>query len=241
MEDHNIDETKKEELIQNLFELVFEKAKNDSKETKPYGISRYLQNVFKEKIKERTLTRYYDGYILKKEDEKRTPNKYSLDILSNYLGYGDFNKFDLNSECEIEKKKIRKEKSKIEKELSAVKRIGFIIIIILLSISTLFILKYYKKNCMIWVKDHYEKIRCSGLESEKKLDETVLKNFIKAEVCKDSIFFRNGEAVIHYTRYNNVVDFFKQAGEHPIYKGVYTDPITLRIIDSRVKPCESNK
>ena len=92
---------------------------------------------------------------------------------------------------------------------------------------------------MIWVDDHYEKIRCSGLDNEKKLDEVELKEFIQVEVCKDSIFFIDGEPVIHYTRHDNKIDFFKSDGEHPIYEGVYTDPITRTIIDSRVKPCDS--
>lgn len=66
-----------------------------------------------------------------------------------------------------------------------------------------------------------------------------LETFKKVDVCKDSIFFKNGEAIIHYTRHNNDIEFFTDIGEHPIYKGVFTDPITRTIIKSRVKPCDS--
>lgn len=231
----------KEELIQELIELVFEKAKKASKETKAYGISRYLEEALNEKIKERTLTRYYSGYILNKENERMTPPEFNLDVLSEYLGYENFKKFELNSEFEIEKKALKKEIINLGNRLKKIKRIGLLISLILFIISLLFISKYYKKNCMIWVDDHYEKIRCSGLDNEKKLNETVLREFKKKCVCKDSTFFKDGKPIIHYTRHNNNFEFFTRDGEHPIFEDVYTNPITRTIIESRVKPCDSVK
>ncbi len=240
MKNSNEIKFEKRELIIKLLELVFEKVKIESKEKKPYGITRYLRNNINDKINERTLTRYYNGFILKQEKDKNTPTDYNLDILSEYLGYENFKKFELSLECELEKEKLRQEKRTIERKLNKVMFIGAFSCLVLLGVSIFYILNYYEKNCMIWVEDHYEKIRCSGLHNEKELDEEIKQNFKKVKVCKDStIFFIDGEPIIHYTRHNNNFDFFTDVGEHPIYHGVYTNPITRTIIESRVKPCDS--
>ena len=94
---------------------------------------------------------------------------------------------------------------------------------------------------MIWIDDHYEKIRCSGLDNEKALDEILLRDFKMIWPCKDSTFFKNGKPIVHYTRHNNEIDFFTSVGEHPLFEGIFTKPITRTIIESRVKPCDSVK
>ncbi len=231
----------KEELIQELLELVFEKAIKASKKTNAYGISKYLEEVLNSKIDIRTFTRYFNGYYLNKEKEQKTISEHNLDILSEYLGYENYKKFELNRECEIEKKVLRREIIDINKKLSKIKRIGLLSSLVLLIVALLFISKYYKKNCMIWVDDHYEKIRCSGLDNEKGLNEIVLKKFKKICACKDSIFFKDGKPIVHYTRHDNKIEFFTSDGEHPLFEGVYTNPITRTIIESRVKPCDSTK
>ena len=229
----------KEKLIEKFLELVFLKAEVDSDKNSAYGISKYLSELLNYKISHRTLTRYYNDYIIKKNKQRKTPTDYNLNVLSEYLGSESFEKFNRNIQIEIEKGKLREEKRELQRRLNKVKLIGLFSSLVLLVISTFFVTKYFKKNCMIWVEDHYEKIRCSGLENEKKLDEVELMNFKKIEVCKDSIFFKEGEPVIHYTRHKNIIDFFTDEGEHPIYDGIYTNPITQTIIDSRVKDCDS--
>lgn len=227
----------KEEQIQGLVLLVFEKAKNESKKTKAYGLSKYLEPIIG--IDSRSLTRYYNGYVLNRENEKKVPYDYNLDLLSEYLGFKDFRAFELKNECEEDKILLLKEKNIIERKLEKIKKMGLLASLGLSIIATIFILKYYKKNCIIWVDDHYEKIRCSGLDNEKELDYALLEKFKKKYVCKDSIFFKDGEPIIHYIRHKGEIEFFTYAGEHPIYKGIYTDPITRTIIESRVKPCDS--
>jgi len=191
MNNNNISELQRDSLIQELIELVIEKAKKDSKKTKRYGLSIYLEGIIN--IDRRTIIRYYNGYILNRKKDRKTPYDYNLDVLCSYINLENFDAFGVNSESKIEKGILKKEIRKIEKKLYNVKRVGLISSMILLMISTLFILKYYKKNCMIWVDDHYEKIRCTGLENEKKLDKVVLKNFTKVDVCKDSSFFENDD------------------------------------------------
>ena len=153
MKNDSTEDLKKEDLIQELMELVFEKVKEDSKETNAYGISKYLNQELDNKINERTLTRYYDGYI--QSGDRSTPNDYSLDILSLYLGYKNFKDFEVRR---IYEKTIRALKDSYEekidtfkKEISKIKSVGVSCIFILLIVAGAFISKYYKKNCMIWV------------------------------------------------------------------------------------------
>jgi len=230
---------KKEKLIGGLIKLVFEKAKKDSKKTNSYGMSRYLYKVLSEKISVRSFERHYRGYVQGVEKDRKKITDYNLDILSSYLGHENFKKFELKSECEIEKRKLRDEKATIENRLNKVKIIGWLISILFFIISTIFISKYYKKNCMIWIDDHYEKIRCSGLDMEESLDPVRLEKFRKVEVCEDSVFFKNGEPIKHYLRYNNEIEFFTYPGEHPVYDGKFVNEVTSRIIENYVKPCDS--
>jgi hypothetical protein len=232
-----MEELNNEEQIKGLMLLVFDKAKTESKKNKAYGLSKFLEP--KVNIDKRTLTRYYNGYVLNREKDRRIPYDYNLNSLSQYLGFNDFEAYCSNLEGLKGKIILVEKNNELERKLDRIKKIASICCLILLIVAILFIHKYYKKNCMIWVDDHYEKIRCSGLDNEKKLDEVVLKNFRKIDVCKDSIFFKDGEAIIHYTRHNNIVDFFTDDGEHPIFENVYTDPITRTIINSRVKPCDN--
>jgi hypothetical protein len=217
------------DMTQKLIEKVFEKAKQESQEEKPYGLSNHLEASFETtnvQLKRGTFERYYTGYIL--NGKKIKPNKETKEALSKYLGYMDYLDF-----CN---------KNKENKESVFYKKSFYISVclnIVLLVMLSFGVTDYYKKDCMIWVEDHYEKVRCTGLVNEKPLDSDVLKLFRKIEVCKDSIFFINGIPVIHYTRHNNETEFFTSNGEHPIYNDVFTDPITPRIIDSRVKPCDN--
>ncbi|TGV02432.1 hypothetical protein [Flavivirga rizhaonensis] len=227
----------KDELIQELIELVFVKAIKASKKTKAYGISRYLEDVLNEKITERTLTRYYDGYILDKKSERRTPSEHNLNILSQYLGHENYRKFQQNREYEIVKNELRKEIISINNKLIKIKKIGLFTCLPLIIMLVLFISKYYKKDCMIWVNDHYKKVRCSEVVNENKLEEIVLREFKKPCTCKDYIFYKNEKSIVHYTRLNNNIDFFISDSKHPIFEGVYTNSITKTIIQSEIKPC----
>jgi hypothetical protein len=216
-------------MTQELIEKIFKKAKNESGQDTSHGLSKHLEEVFDEtniRLKLLTFERYFTGYI---QDGKRIkPNTETKNALSKYLGYVDFVDF-------CEKNKCLKEKKKVAKMLFW----SLLVNLLLLLVSIFYFTKYNEENCMVWVDDHYEKVKCSGEENQKKLDIIELENFKKVEVCRDSTFIIDGEAVIHYTRHKNSVDFFTDEGEHPIYEGVYTDPITQTIIDSRVKPCDS--
>lgn len=233
--------TQKQEWIEKLIVLVFEKAKEDSMQTTANGLSEYLSEQLEKDnlgvIDKRTFNRYHDQYISEKKKRKTNPNNGTLDILSKYCGNNRFIEFIEKNENGIEKiKRLFEEKMEIIKRRLSFSIISSLLLLILLSF---FISKYYKKNCMIWVEDHYEKIRCSGLDTERKLDEVVLENLRKVAVCDTTPFFKNGEPVIHYLKYKNQIEFFTYHGEHPIYEGKFLDPITETIINGHVQPCDS--
>lgn len=216
-----------EGMTQKLIENVFEKAKKESQEEKSYGLSNHLEAVFEDtnvKLKRGTFERYYTGYI--SNGKRIKPNKETKDALSAYLGYKDYADF-------CDKNRVYTENSIYKRKFYASCSVNIVLFLGLFFC----LLDYCERDCMVWVDDHYEKIKCNGRVNEKPLDEDVLATFRKVKVCKDSTFFVNGVPVIHYTRHNNKTEFFTSNGEHPIYKDVYTDPITPRIIASRVKPC----
>ncbi len=232
MKNQKTKEVNKKELLQELMNLVFKEAKRDSKKNTGGGLSKYLSEQMEEKfnliIDKKTFNRYYEGYI-SKVIEKIEPQDDTLNALCKYLGYTDFKDFEVK----------RKEENKNEK-LKRRLKFCYVFSIILAGLLSLFILKYYKKNCILWVDDHFEKIRCSGLENEEILDEIRLEKFRKVPVCKDTIFFKDGKPIKWYDRKDNVFTYFTYLGKNP-ESGRTVKAITQRIIDSRVRPCDSIK
>ncbi len=224
-----------------LIKEVFKKAGRDSTRTTGNGFSEYLsstiEETFNKRITKETFNRYYNQHISNITPKRTKPYDSTLDILSMYLDYKDFKDFVEKNETEIGKikRECEEEKKRSRRKLMISLTYGFLTTLTLI----FFISKYYKKNCMIWVDGHYEKIRCSGLDTERRLDEVVLENLRKVAVCDTTTFFKNGEPIIHYLKYKNQIEFFTYHGEHPIYEGKFLDPITETIINGHVKPCDS--
>ncbi|WP_394973725.1 hypothetical protein [uncultured Croceitalea sp.] len=229
----NLEERKsfeKEELVQELMELVFEKAKKDSKKKPIHGLAKYLSHKLMEdfqfSIDINTFTRYYKGYILN-EGGKQSPTDDVLNALCEYLGHKDVKDYETKIECEIVKKRLRKEISDQEEKYRKMVSIGLVIGVLLLGTLSFFISKYYKKNCMIWVDDHYEKIRCSGLENERKLDEVIL---LKMKEIKRPL---QCEREMWYDKTDNKVAFFTYHGVHPL-NGKTLKPVTEGICEKYI-------
>lgn len=111
-------------------------------------------------------------------------------------------------------------------------------------LSFLSLLVYYcfaqKSECMQWSGDHYEEVSCD-LEIQgigtynvvEPFDERII-NLRKIQVCDTTTFFKNGEAIIWYTKVNDSVEFFNTHGRHPENKKPLK-PVTKYIIDKYVK------
>lgn len=224
-------------VLVHLMKLVFEKAAKDSGKNNANGLSIYLNHTLNDKISERSLTRYFNGYVLGKTSKQTHPDEFVLDILSKYLGFENYQEFEKKFYVENENLLLKEEIKEINAKLKRALLVGGTLSLMFFLVSVFYINKYYQKNCMMWVDDHYEKIRCSGLENERKLEPVLLKQFKKVLVCKDSTFFKDGQPRIHYIRHNNTIEFYTHAGEHPTLKGKFTSPITTTIIESRVQNC----
>ena len=199
-----------EESIKKLIQLVFKKAMLDSNETSAYGLSKYLTNIFNEKIKERTLTRYYDGYILNKEDQIKKPNTYNLDILSQYLEFESYS--DFISDNKIQEKKPA---AKINKKT---KIVG---VTIIGALMTYIGYDTTKKECMIWVNNsHYEAVSCEykGELYPIPKDKIILSSFKRVNPDSTYPFFKiDGKENLWYERnVNGELEFFTNYGKHPI-------------------------
>ncbi|MGS2764173.1 hypothetical protein [Sinomicrobium sp. M5D2P9] len=169
-----------ENWIQHLMESVFDKVDKESVEVNTSGKSRYLALKMEEDhgflLSERNISRYYKGYI-NGEIKKIRPNKATRNVFAKYLGYYSFEDFVKQNETR-EGEVLRKLSWRIKK-LHRNMLFSLIFNIILIGGLLFFISRYYKKNCMIWINDHYEKIRCSGLELETGLNKDVLEKFKK--------------------------------------------------------------
>lgn len=227
--------------IQKLMMQVFEKARKDSLESTADGLAKYLnlyfQDEFKITISTRNFTRYYNGYILEKA-KKIKPGRPIRDALSKYLGYECFESFVTGNESEED----RRYRKIIAKYLKFRKKIYFLVGLsaFLGLFLAFFIVKYYKKNCMLWVEDHYEKVRCSGDVLESKLDITKLEKFRKVNVCDTTTFFKNGQPAIWYSNENGQLEFFTYPGLHPITNETLDDitHYTISMYQLKEIPCD---
>ncbi|WP_432222272.1 hypothetical protein ACRASX_02145 [Flavobacterium sp. TMP13] len=97
-----------------------------------------------------------------------------------------------------------------------------------------------KKECMQWSNDHYEEVSCDlkvqGIGTSNKiepLDESVL-TLKKIIVTDKTVFFKDGEAIIWYSKTANGIEFFNTHGRHP-ENGHALRPVTQYIINKYVK------
>ena len=216
----------KEKLLQNLMESVFRKAEKESSKDSGGGLSSYLSTTLEDDfnviIDKKTFNRYYEGYITKSID-KIEPQIDTLNALSKYLELKDFKEFEGKEVAKVFRRKLKMRL-----------RISAVLSLILVAVLAFFVSQYYRKNCMLWVDDHYEKVRCSRLVM---LDEVKVKSFKKITVCDTTTFFKKGKAIIWYDKSNNQLTYFTHPGIHPDNKKTLK-PITKDIIAAHVKECK---
>lgn len=100
-----------------------------------------------------------------------------------------------------------------------------------------------KKNCMIWIKNHYEAVDCDNMQlgfvksiPPVPLDQVVLDNLKKVNVCDTTTFFnKRGEPCIWYGKSVNCeYEYFTWPGLHPETKKTLK-PISNHIIVNHIK------
>ncbi len=236
-----------------LFEKAFEKAKKASGKTSKNGISDYLSYKITEdfnfRITQKTFVRYYEKYIERNGDEGNDPRTDLLDALAEYLAYENFESFvsqNFGLDNEIGHNEITNSKGidvlsddiKMRNDFRGFFKkkkitIGSIIIALLISY-----LGYdlTKKECMIWVTNHYEKIKCDG-KVEVKYNEAIFNNLKQIDPDCSYLFFKpNGSENLWYGKSSKgELEFFTYHGLHPT-TGQTLDPITQYMIDKYI--CE---
>lgn len=122
------------------------------------------------------------------------------------------------------------------------KRIGFIILSIFILGGFGYGMKsafFPDKNCMIWVKNHYEAVNYDSVKDSAEvrvLKQEVLDNFKKVAVCDTTTFFKNGQPLFWYSKVPtmNEIECFNQPGLHP-ETGKTLKPITDYIINKYIR------
>lgn len=214
---------KKERQIKELINRIFEKAKKASSKDSTYGLCKYLNEEAGIPVSERNLNRYFDYYIANKTGKRIRPDSDSLDFLAQYLGEENFQGFTNKLENSEEDLKLQDKVRMLKNRLS----ISLIIIILLSVTLVLYVTGYYEKNCMVWVDDHYEKIKCSGSANQIKRDNTILSNMKQ---------INNPMECLHdmwYDKTDNKVTFFTYHGKHP-ENGKILKPVTEHICEKYV-------
>ncbi len=113
-----------------------------------------------------------------------------------------------------------------DKNFSFSKISWFLVTLSIISIGGLFYYKSTEEKCMIWNGDHYERVDCGenttmGIMHYSNIvsfHEETLQNFRKITPDSNTVFFKNGKAVVYYDKHHNVVEFFSCDGVHPVTK-----------------------
>lgn len=97
--------------------------------------------------------------------------------------------------------------------------------------------KTTEKQCMVWKKDHYERIDCQqptihALMEVEKVQPYNDELFAQEKIIPTdtTTFFKNGKSAVYYLKTDNQYEFFKQPGFHPIHSERKLNRITKRII-----------
>lgn len=166
--------------------------------------------------------------------------------------YGHFSK---NGIVELENKKVFKEEkvdkpNEVEKksdgvEKKTMKKVGVGVLgfgVLLFSGYGIKQTVFPEKQCMIWKDNHYERIDCQdgkfGLFHEivKPYNEEEFQ-LKKLEVCDTTTFFKNGKAVVWYSKKDGQVTFFNRGGVNP-ENDANLKAITLYMKNKYVQPCK---
>lgn len=96
---------------------------------------------------------------------------------------------------------------------------------------------YPDKNCMVWVKNHYEAVEYDKVKDTatvSPLNQNIMDNFKKITVCDTTTFFKNGDRDKPLVWYGKAPDkkeyeYFNSSGLHP-QTGKTLKPISTYII-----------
>ena len=245
----------------NLFEKVFEKAKNECGSSSKNGMSVHLEKVISDDynypITSKSFSRHFDDFV-KENNLKKEISPDLLNILAHYIGYESFGDFNQKNQLTKKEEKeivsvepiiddnIPEEESIInlpskknnffEKiKLQRNKIIAGSGIATILAGGGLFLNSINQNSsCMIWKENHYEEIECEETSPQMNAvpyNETVFQ--LKKITKPDTLNFENALDKVWYTKKNGEVEFYTNYGLHP-ENGKTLKPVTKYILTKYV-------
>lgn len=228
LEEEDFSEKKK------LAELVFEKAKKESRRIAKTALANHIEAA--STLNAKTLVRFYDRYI-DEDNNKSITAMYNLDLAAEYIGYLSFAHFCENHSIQG-KKKDEGGKKEPPVKASYWKKIliggGFVST---LGLGAFGINKMNQPHCMYWKKTNYIVVDCNenlpSYINVEPYDKELLENFREIQVSDTTTFFEAGKAVVWYVKIDGKPEFYSSPGVHPI-SGKSLNEVTPYIINKYV-------
>lgn len=242
-----------------LVKTVFDKAKKELKKNSKNSISEYLNSLFDEKFgyskHERTFARYYKNLVQDGIDYGIDP--ITLDNLSWYIGYKDYEDFCDNYKIEKDKGETKIELKIDQDEDSLSEKLSKIIINITntpvfnvpqlakngmgigaMIFTLMFGLAYGngslfgENKYMYWNGEKYigtDSAYVNPTVEIVAMDKNVFNNF-KKNMRPDTLTVENAMGKAWYSKYNNKVEFFTMDGVNP-ENGKELKKVTKHMVD----------
>ncbi|TRZ46230.1 hypothetical protein [Robertkochia solimangrovi] len=216
-------------MIKELFEEVFKKAREDSGKDTKNGLSGivcdYLEEELNYPVTQKTLVRYHDQYILGKEAAANSPKSELLNVLSQYLGYENYEAFVGSKESINQINPVEYEDIKHTGNRTLERMLFSVISLILLGALGISIVKSgsNETDCMYWNVTQYELIDCD-LSLHPDLANKIIpyRDFLfnhmkKIEADATTVFFdEKKKPIIWYGKgIGGNYEYFTTYGLHP--------------------------
>ncbi len=206
-------------MLKKLLSLLFEKLEdekdNDSKSKSGnanFFVNEVLEVRFRKPnyISSKSIIGYYDKYVIEKENNTGAPSTELKNYISQYLGFENFQDFEIKNTIELREPKKRNglQTSGKLKTLLIVSSMAFIGGISYTAIQ--------QKECLEWKVDHYEKVDCLNELPNPLLTDVAVDIFKKVPVNCTTIFFKYGKPTIWYGKSSTgKMEYFNSRGLHP--------------------------
>jgi hypothetical protein len=167
-------------------------------------------------VSSRSLINYYNKYVEGIANTAGEPNGELKDLIANYLEFASYHDFE-NYHLKAEKKTLLVQSKNIFFKKSIIIKVTAILTCILGGFSFMSSNFTSEENCIIWNITHFEEAPCN---LKYAIDNTMyqlnIDNFKKIEVDKETVFFKNGNAMVWYGKSTNgEMEYFTLRGVHP--------------------------
>jgi hypothetical protein len=212
-------------MLKELFSELFEKLKkeNSNNSASKSGCFNFFETHILEGkyhkvnfVSSRSLINYYNKYVEGIANTAGEPNGELKDLIANYLEFSSYHDFE-NYHLKAEKKTLLVQSKNIFFKRSIIIKITAVITCILGGVSFMSSNFTSEENCITWNKTHFEEAPCNLKYSiDNTMYQLNIDNFKKIELDKETIFFKNGNAMVWYGKSTiGEMEYFTLRGVHP--------------------------